>query len=71
MHIRLLLVEDEVKTGDYLRQRLAEAGFMVAWALGPLVLSAGQTGSEIQALVVLFGLLSSTLLNEQASRPPE
>ena len=27
--MRLLVVEDEVKTGDYLRQGLAEAGFMV------------------------------------------
>ena len=35
-------------------------------ALAPLALSAGQPGSEIQApmaVVILFGLLSSTLLN--------
>ena len=30
--MRLLVVEDEVKTGDYLRQGLAEAGFIVALA---------------------------------------
>lgn len=37
-----------------------------AFALMPLALSAGQPGSEIQApmaMVILFGLLSSTLLN--------
>ena len=30
--MRLLVVEDEVKTGDYLRQGLTEAGFLVALA---------------------------------------
>jgi two-component system copper resistance phosphate regulon response regulator CusR len=30
--MRLLVVEDEVKTGDYLRQGLTESGFMVALA---------------------------------------
>ena len=30
--MRLLVVEDEVKTGDYLRQGLTEAGFMVELA---------------------------------------
>ena len=30
--MRLLVVEDEVKTGDYLRQGLSEAGFIVALA---------------------------------------
>ncbi len=30
--MRLLVVEDEVKTGDYLRQGLAEAGFLIALA---------------------------------------
>lgn len=30
--MRLLVVEDEIKTGDYLRQGLAEAGFMVRLA---------------------------------------
>ncbi|WP_027949260.1 heavy metal response regulator transcription factor [Haliea salexigens] len=30
--MRLLVVEDEVKTGDYLRQGLTEAGFVVALA---------------------------------------
>ena len=30
--MRLLVVEDEVKTGDYLRQGLAEAGFIVELA---------------------------------------
>ena len=30
--MRLLVVEDELKTGDYLRQGLAEAGFIVALA---------------------------------------
>jgi len=30
--VRLLVVEDEPKTGDYLRQGLAEAGFLVAVA---------------------------------------
>lgn len=37
-----------------------------ALALVPLVLSAGQPGSEIQApmaIVILFGLASSTVLN--------
>jgi two-component system, OmpR family, copper resistance phosphate regulon response regulator CusR len=29
--MRLLLVEDEFKTGDYLRQGLSEAGFAVSW----------------------------------------
>ena len=28
--MRLLVVEDEIKTGDYLRQGLAEAGFQVS-----------------------------------------
>ena len=27
--MRILIVEDEVKTGDYLHQGLSEAGFMV------------------------------------------
>jgi len=30
--VRILIVEDEVKTGDYLRQGLNEAGFMVSLA---------------------------------------
>jgi len=30
--MRLLVVEDEVKTGDYLRQGLAEAGFLIVLA---------------------------------------
>lgn len=30
--MRLLVVEDEIKTGDYLRQGLSEAGFMVSLA---------------------------------------
>lgn len=30
--MRLLLVEDEIKTGDYLRQGLSEAGFQVSLA---------------------------------------
>ena len=30
--MRLLIVEDEVKTGDYLRQGLSEAGFLVSLA---------------------------------------
>ena len=29
--MKLLIVEDEVKTGDYLRQGLTEAGFQVDW----------------------------------------
>ncbi len=29
MHMKILVVEDEIKTGDYLRQWLAEAGFVV------------------------------------------
>ena len=30
--MRILVVEDELKTGDYLRQGLSEAGFMVTLA---------------------------------------
>ncbi len=30
--MRLLVVEDEIKTGDYLRQGLTEAGFLVSLA---------------------------------------
>jgi two-component system copper resistance phosphate regulon response regulator CusR len=30
--VRLLVVEDEAKTGEYLRQGLSEAGFVVDWA---------------------------------------
>ncbi len=30
--MKLLVVEDEVKTGEYLRQGLTEAGFVVDWA---------------------------------------
>jgi two-component system copper resistance phosphate regulon response regulator CusR len=30
--VKLLVVEDEVKTGEYLRQGLTEAGFVVDWA---------------------------------------
>lgn len=29
VRLKLLIVEDEVKTGDYLRQGLGEAGFVV------------------------------------------
>jgi two-component system copper resistance phosphate regulon response regulator CusR len=29
MHMKILVVEDEIKTGDYLRQGLTEAGFVV------------------------------------------
>ena len=32
LNMRLLIVEDEVKTGDYLKQGLTESGFMVALA---------------------------------------
>lgn len=32
LRVRILIVEDEVKTGDYLRQGLNEAGFMVSLA---------------------------------------
>ena len=30
--MRLLVVEDEIKTGDYLKQGLSEAGFQVSLA---------------------------------------
>ena len=34
--MRLLVVEDEIKTGDYLQQGLTEAGFMVTLACNGL-----------------------------------
>ncbi|MCW8870733.1 MAG: heavy metal response regulator transcription factor [Proteobacteria bacterium] len=34
--MRILIVEDEVKTGDYLKQGLSEAGFMVVLAVNGL-----------------------------------
>ena len=35
--MKLLVVEDELKTGDYLRQGLTESGFVVDLALGWMV----------------------------------
>jgi len=34
--MKLLLVEDEIKTGEYLRQGLSESGFVVDWACNGL-----------------------------------
>jgi predicted exporter len=73
-HIHHLVAHDEVRDIDEAVKRGAEERLvpilMTALAAGlalvPLALSAGQPGSEIQApmaVVILFGLLSSTVLN--------
>ena len=57
--MRLLIVEDEPKTGDYLRQGLTEAGFVVDLARsGPDGLHLAQTGDYDLAIldVMLPGL---------------
>jgi len=57
--MKILVVEDETKTGDYLRQGLAEAGFVVDLARdGPDGLHLGETGDYDLAIldVMLPGL---------------
>ncbi len=54
--MKILVVEDEPKTGDYLKQGLAEAGFVVDLARnGPDGLH--QAGSEDYDLVILDVML--------------
>jgi CzcA family heavy metal efflux pump len=72
-HIRRLVYEDKLALETAVRkgaeERLAPilmTALATALALVPLALAAGEPGSEIQApmaIVILFGLLSSTALN--------
>lgn len=39
--MRILLVEDEQKTGDYLKQGLSEAGYITDWVTD------GLTGNDV------------------------
>jgi CzcA family heavy metal efflux pump len=72
-HIRRLVYEDKLALETAIQQGAEErlvpilmTALATALALVPLALAAGEPGSEIQApmaIVILFGLLSSTALN--------
>jgi CzcA family heavy metal efflux pump len=72
-HIRRLVYEEKLALETAVRQGAEErlvpilmTALATALALVPLALAAGEPGSEIQApmaIVILFGLLSSTALN--------
>lgn len=72
--MRLLVIEDEIKTGDYLQQGLTEAGFLVTLVQDVMLLavrrqfcpgfSTGFTASILpgnaKAKVLVWGWLSSS-----------
>ena len=54
--MRILLVEDEQKTGDYLKQGLSEAGYITDWVTDGLT-GKHQALSEEYDLIILDVML--------------
>jgi len=54
--MRILLVEDEQKTGDYLKQGLSEAGYITDWVIDGLT-GKHQALSEEYDLIILDVML--------------